>query len=85
MNSVNGELKSMEAIFPLVKKYGANVVALTLDEDGIPKTADKRLEIARKIIKRLKIFIKASKRRNEPLDHTLLDGTPGSYNFVNLM
>ncbi|MEG0250706.1 MAG: homocysteine S-methyltransferase family protein [Peptostreptococcus sp.] len=51
LNSVNGEQKSMDNILPLVKKYGAGVVALTLDERGIPKTAEERFEIAQKIYK----------------------------------
>ena len=50
INSVNGKQESMAAIFPLVKKYGGVVVALTLDEDGIPTTAQKRVEIAKKIL-----------------------------------
>lgn len=50
VNSVNGKAEVMEAIFPLVAKYGGFVVALTLDEDGIPDSSDKRVEIAKKII-----------------------------------
>lgn len=50
VNSVNGKAESMSAVFPLVKKYGGLVVALTLDEDGIPETAEGRVEIARKIL-----------------------------------
>ena len=50
VNSVNGKAESMRAIFPLVKKYGGVVVALTLDEGGIPATAQGRVEIARKIL-----------------------------------
>ena len=50
INSVNGKAESMAAIFPLVKKYGGVVVALTLDENGIPSTAEKRVEIAKKIL-----------------------------------
>ena len=50
VNSVNGKEESMKAIFPLVKKYGGVVVALTLDENGIPKTAEGRFEIAKKIL-----------------------------------
>ncbi len=50
INSVNGKQSSMDAIFPLAKKYGGVVVALTLDENGIPKTAEERVAIARKII-----------------------------------
>lgn len=49
INSVNGKEESMRAIFPLVKKYGGVVVALTLDENGIPPTAEGRVDIARKI------------------------------------
>lgn len=52
INSVNGKEESMNAVFPLVKKYGGVVVALTLDEDGIPATAEGRVAIARKIMDR---------------------------------
>lgn len=51
INSVNGKKESMETVFPLVKKYGGLVVALTLDENGIPETADGRFKIAEKILK----------------------------------
>ena len=50
VNSVNGEEETMAKILPLVKKYGAAVLGLTLDKDGIPKKADKRFEIAMKIM-----------------------------------
>ena len=50
VNSVNGKQESMEAVFPLVKKYGGLVVALTLDESGIPETAQGRIAIAEKIL-----------------------------------
>lgn len=49
INSVNGSRESMDAIFPLVKKYGGAVVALTMDENGIPETAEGRVEIANRI------------------------------------
>ncbi|MCL1853855.1 MAG: homocysteine S-methyltransferase family protein [Peptococcaceae bacterium] len=49
INSVNGKQDSMEQIFPLVKKYGALVIGLTLDENGIPPTAQGRLAIARRL------------------------------------
>ncbi|MCH5204759.1 MAG: homocysteine S-methyltransferase family protein [Oscillospiraceae bacterium] len=52
VNSVNGEDEKLETVLPLVKKYGAAVVGLTLDKDGIPKTAEKRFEIALKILKK---------------------------------
>ncbi len=51
VNSVNGKEESMRAIFPLVKKYGGAVIALTLDEQGIPSTAEGRVEIAKKILR----------------------------------
>ena len=50
INSVNGKEESMRSVFPLVKKYGGVVVALTLDEKGIPETARGRLDIARRIL-----------------------------------
>lgn len=56
VNSVNGEEKSLSAVLPLVKKYGASVVGLTLDEDGIPKTAEGRFRIAEKIVNRAKEY-----------------------------
>lgn len=52
INSVNGKAEVMDAVFPLVKKYGGLCVALTIDEDGIPETADGRLAIVDKIYKR---------------------------------
>lgn len=52
VNSVNGEEKSLSEVLPLVKKYGAAVVGLTLDENGIPKTAEGRFEIAKRIVER---------------------------------
>ena len=50
INSVNGKQESMDAVFPLAKKYGGLVVALTLDEKGIPEKAEQRLEIAERIL-----------------------------------
>lgn len=51
INSVNGKEECMKAVFPLVKKYGGTVVALTLDETGIPSAAEGRVSIAEKILK----------------------------------
>ena len=51
INSVSGKEEVMHAVFPLVKKYGGVVVALTLDEAGIPATAEGRIAIAEKILK----------------------------------
>lgn len=50
INSVNGKRESLEAILPIAKKYGACVLGLTLDDDGIPPTAEGRVQIARRII-----------------------------------
>ena len=50
INSVSGKQESLDAILPLAKKYGGLVVALTLDENGIPDKAEQRLEIARRIL-----------------------------------
>ncbi|AVP63414.1 homocysteine methyltransferase [Clostridium botulinum] len=50
VNSVNGEDKVLDNVLPLIKKYGAAVVALTLDDKGIPKKAEERLKIAEKIV-----------------------------------
>ena len=52
VNSVNGEENSLNNVLPLVKKYGACVVGLALDENGIPKTAPERVAIAKKILDR---------------------------------
>ena len=49
VNSVNGKQESIETVFPLVRKYGGVLVALVLDEQGIPATAEGRIAIARKI------------------------------------
>lgn len=51
INSVSGKKESMDAVFPLVQKYGGVVVALTLDEEGIPETAEGRVAVAEKIIR----------------------------------
>ena len=51
INSVNGEKEVMDRVFPLAKKYGAVVLGLALDENGVPKTAEERFEIAKRIIK----------------------------------
>lgn len=52
VNSVNGEEDSLCSVLPLVKKYGASVVGLTLDKNGIPKKAEDRFEIAKRIVDR---------------------------------
>ena len=56
LNSVNGKESSLETILPLAKKYGACVVGLTLDEKGIPSTAQGRFEIAKKIVERAESY-----------------------------
>lgn len=49
VNSTNAKEKTMHTIFPLVRKYGASVVCLTMDEDGIPDSAARRIELAEKM------------------------------------
>ncbi len=56
INSVSGKEESMNAVFPLIKKYGGVVIAVTLDENGIPDSAVERVEIAKKIIARAKEY-----------------------------
>ncbi len=56
VNSVNGKEESMRSVFPLVKKYGGLVVALTLDENGIPDTVEGRVRIAEKILNTAKEY-----------------------------
>ena len=56
INSVNGKKESMDAVFPLAKKYGGVVVALTLDENGIPADAEGRFAIAEKILEEAKKY-----------------------------
>ncbi|MBQ8392227.1 MAG: homocysteine S-methyltransferase family protein [Clostridia bacterium] len=52
VNSVNGKEESINSVFPLVKKYGGAVIALTLDEKGIPDSAEGRYQIAKRIVER---------------------------------
>jgi len=52
INSVNGEEKSLEAILPLAKEYGAAIIGLVMDDDGITQDPQKRLQIAEKILER---------------------------------
>ena len=56
INSVSGKKESIEKVFPLVKKYGGLVVCLTLDENGIPETANGRFQIAKNILQSAKKY-----------------------------
>ncbi|MEQ8200014.1 MAG: homocysteine S-methyltransferase family protein [Syntrophomonadaceae bacterium] len=56
INSTTGEDKSLDAVLPLAKKYGAAILGLCLDENGIPESAEGRLEVARKIFRRAKEY-----------------------------
>ncbi len=67
VNSVNGKQESMDTVFPLVAKYGGAVVALVLDEDGIPDTADRRIAIAKKIYRE-------AEKYGIPAEDILIDG-----------
>lgn len=50
INSVNGKRSSLEAVLPIAKRYGACLIGLTLDDDGIPSTAEGRFAVAKKIV-----------------------------------
>jgi 5-methyltetrahydrofolate--homocysteine methyltransferase len=52
INSVNGEERSLKAVLPLVKEYGAAVIGLCMDDSGIPETPEQRLSVAAKILER---------------------------------
>ena len=67
VNSVNGKIESIESVFPLVRKYGGILVALVLDEDGIPSDAEGRIRIARRIYE-------AADRYGVPREDILIDG-----------
>jgi len=54
INSVNGGQASMDTVLPLGEKYGCSIIALTFDDQGLPKTAEKRVQIAKRIIARAK-------------------------------
>jgi 5-methyltetrahydrofolate--homocysteine methyltransferase len=72
INSVNGEERSMEAVLPLVKEYGAAVIGLCMDDEGIPATADARFKVAANIIERAgKLGIPAEDIAIDPLALTM--------------
>ena len=52
VNSVNGEEESLERVLPLVAKYGTAIVGLCMDDEGIPETPERRLQVAQKIVER---------------------------------
>jgi 5-methyltetrahydrofolate--homocysteine methyltransferase len=56
VNSVNGEKEKLAQVLPLVKKYGAAVIGLTMDDRGIPRDGEGRLEIARLIVKEAEVL-----------------------------
>ncbi|MFV0504700.1 MAG: homocysteine S-methyltransferase family protein [Lachnospirales bacterium] len=56
MNSVNGEEEVLDSLLPIAKKYGAAIVCLTLDKDGIPKTAEGRVKIAKRIMEKAMVY-----------------------------
>jgi len=67
INSVNGKDENIEQVMPLVAKYGGVLVALPIDEDGIPTTADGRIKIANKILE-------AADKYNIPRKDIVIDG-----------
>ena len=72
VNSVNGEERALKAVLPLVKEYGAAVIGLCMDDDGIPTTAEARLKVAANIIERAgKLGIPAQDIAIDPLALTM--------------
>ncbi|MGN0479263.1 MAG: homocysteine S-methyltransferase family protein [Hominenteromicrobium sp.] len=80
VNSVNGKAESLHTVLPLVKKYGAAVVALTLDENGIPDTAEERVRIAEKIIRTAEEY--GIDRRDILVDTLTMTVSTGAQNAV---
>ncbi len=66
INSVNGEEASLARVLPLVAQYGAAVVGLAMDDDGIPEQAERRLAVAQKIVER-------AEAQGIPREHILID------------
>lgn len=84
VNSVTGDDESLNAILPLAKKYGALVIGLTLDKNGLPQTVERRLGIAGKIIKAAQSYgIKKSDVIIDPLTLTLSAEQPQARHTLN--
>lgn len=66
INSVNGEKSSLDRVLPLAKEYGAAVIGLCMDDNGIPSTAEKRFAVAARIIER-------AAKANIPLEDVIID------------
>jgi 5-methyltetrahydrofolate--homocysteine methyltransferase len=66
VNSVSGEEKRLESVLPLVKEHGTAVIGLTMDDNGIPKTAEERTAVAEKIIEH-------AAKRNIPIEDIVID------------
>jgi len=72
INSVNGEEERLASVLPLVKEYDAAVIALCMDDDGIPPTAEARFKVAAKMIERAdKLGISADRLVIDPLALTM--------------
>jgi 5-methyltetrahydrofolate--homocysteine methyltransferase len=72
INSVNGEEDRLNSVLPLVKEYGASVIALCMDDDGIPPTAESRFKVAAKMIERAgKLGISSERLIIDPLALTM--------------
>lgn len=84
VNSVNGKQEVMNQIFPLVKKYGGMIIALTLDENGIPETPEERVKIAKKIINEAKKYgINKKDIIIDPLAMTISTNTNSALTTLN--
>ena len=86
INSTSGKAESMAKIFPLAKKYGGVIIALTLDEGGIPETAEGRVEIAKKILRVAKEYgIKKKDIIFDPLALTVSTGSGAAIATLNAL
>ena len=81
INSVNGKKESMREFFPLAAKYGGAIICLTLDEGGIPDSAEDRVRIARKIIRQA---AKYGIGRNRLIFDTLATAVSADSNAANV-
>lgn len=86
VNSVNGSKQSMADVFPLVKKYGGTVIALTMDESGIPESVEGRVEIAKKIAARAEEYgISKKDIIFDPLTLTVASGKDNAVKTLETM
>lgn len=86
INSVNGKKESMEAVFPLMQKYGGIAVALMLDENGISEDVQERIKVAKKIILEAKKYgINKNRLLFDPLAMTISTNFKNAINVLDIL